>query len=223
MLEFREIERHNFRDILKLSTTESQKFFVATNACSLSQAYAQPECVPLALYDGDTPVGFTMYGLDVEDTEYWIYRLMIDQHRQSKGYGRQALAMVLERIRQDKAHHRVYTSAATPTTPGAGPCTRVWASAPTAAWSTGRSSISWCGNRNALSINKRKRAGAVPTLFFRAKKKDRHAPALFMFLFLTRPRKNRRPQKNQKPRRNQRWSPQQRRKWNRCLPRRQWK
>ena len=72
MLEFREIDRHNFRDILKLSTTESQKFFVATNAYSLSQAYAQPECVPLALYDGDTPVGFTMYGLDVEDTEYWI-------------------------------------------------------------------------------------------------------------------------------------------------------
>ena len=55
MLEFREIGRHNFRDILKLSTTESQKFFVATNAYSLSQAYAQPECVPLALYDGDTP------------------------------------------------------------------------------------------------------------------------------------------------------------------------
>ena len=95
MLEFREIDRHNFRDILKLSTTESQKFFVATNAYSLSQAYAQPECVPLALYDGDTPVGFTMYGLDVEDTEYWIYRLMIDQRHQSKGYGRQALAMVL--------------------------------------------------------------------------------------------------------------------------------
>ena len=110
MLEFREIERHNFRDILKLSTTESQKFFVATNAYSLSQAYAQPECVPLALYEGDTPVGFTMYGLDVEDTEYWIYRLMIDQRHQSKGYGRQALAMVLERIRQDKAHHRVYLS-----------------------------------------------------------------------------------------------------------------
>ena len=75
MLEFREIDRHNFRDILKLSTTESQKFFVATNAYSLSQAYAQPECVPLALYDGDTPVGFTMYGLDVEDTEYWIYQI----------------------------------------------------------------------------------------------------------------------------------------------------
>ena len=83
---------------------------MATNAYSLSQAYAQPQCVPLALYDGDTPVGFTMYGLDVEDTDYWIYRLMIDQYHQSKGYGRQALAMVLERIRQDKAHHRVYLS-----------------------------------------------------------------------------------------------------------------
>ena len=85
MLEFREIDRHNFRYILKLSTTESQKFFVATNAYSLSQAYAQPECLPLALYEGDTPVGFTMYGLDVEDTEYWIYRLMIDQRHPVQG------------------------------------------------------------------------------------------------------------------------------------------
>ena len=110
MLEFRSVDRNNFRDILKLSVGEGQEHFVATNAYSLSQAKAQPECVPLALYDGDTPVGFTMYGLDVEDTEYWIYRLMIDQRHQSKGYGRQALAMVLERIRQDKAHHRVYLS-----------------------------------------------------------------------------------------------------------------
>ena len=49
MLEFREIDRHNFRDILKLSTTESQKFFVATNAYSLSQAYAPVSYTHLTL------------------------------------------------------------------------------------------------------------------------------------------------------------------------------
>ena len=56
MLTFRTIDRHNFRDILALSVGEDQREFVATNAYSLAQAKAQPECVPLALYEGDTPV-----------------------------------------------------------------------------------------------------------------------------------------------------------------------
>ena len=108
MLNFREIDRNNFRDVLKLSVAESQKEYVADNAYSLAQAKAQPECVPLAVYDGDTLVGFAMYAMDVEDKEYWIYRLMVGQQFQSRGYGRKMLALVLDRIKQDPAHHMVY-------------------------------------------------------------------------------------------------------------------
>ena len=43
MLDFRSVDRNNFRDILKLSVGEGQEHFVATNAYSLSQAKAQPE------------------------------------------------------------------------------------------------------------------------------------------------------------------------------------
>lgn len=110
MLTFCTIDRHNFRDILALSVGEDQREFVATNAYSLAQAKAQPECVPLALYEGDTPVGFCMYGLDVNDREYWIYRLMIHKDYQSRGYGRQALTRLLDRIRLDKNHHMVFLS-----------------------------------------------------------------------------------------------------------------
>lgn len=110
MLSFREIDRNNFRDVLKLSVAESQKEYVADNAYSLAQAKAQPECVPLAVYDGDTLVGFAMYAMDVEDKEYWIYRLMVGQQFQSRGYGRKMLALVLDRIKQDPAHHMVYLS-----------------------------------------------------------------------------------------------------------------
>lgn len=110
MLSFRDIDRYNFREVLRLSVAETQKNFVATNAYSLAQAKAQPECVPLAVYDGETLVGFTMYAMDVEDQEYWIYRLMVGQEFQSRGYGRQILSQVLERLRADSAHHRVYLS-----------------------------------------------------------------------------------------------------------------
>ena len=103
MLTLREIDRTNFRDVIKLSVNETQKTYVADNAYSLAQAKAQPECVPLAVYDGDTLVGFTMYAMDQEDQEYWIYRIMVGQQFQSRGYGRKILSMVLDRIRQDSA------------------------------------------------------------------------------------------------------------------------
>lgn len=110
MLTLGEIDRTNFRDVIKLSVNETQKTYVADNVYSLAQAKAQPECVPLAVYDGDTLVGFTMYAMDQEDQEYWIYRIMVGQQFQSRGYGRKILSMVLDRIRQDPAHHMVYLS-----------------------------------------------------------------------------------------------------------------
>ncbi len=44
-------------------------------------------------------IGFTLYGIDEDDHEYWIYRMMIDQKHQGKGYGTQALKLVIEDIK----------------------------------------------------------------------------------------------------------------------------
>ncbi len=110
MIQLRPIDRDNWLAVVKLRVSESQKDFVAANVYSLAQAKAQPECVPLAVYDGDEPVGFVMYCLDEDDKEYWIYRLMIDKAHQGKGYGRQAMKLVLAEIAKDERHHRVFIS-----------------------------------------------------------------------------------------------------------------
>jgi len=110
MINFREIDRNNIWDILKLKVTEEQMHFVATNAVSIAQAKAQPECVPLAIYDGETPVGFVMYCLDLEEKEYCIYRLMVDSRYQRKGYGRDALQKIIDKIKEDKDHHKILIS-----------------------------------------------------------------------------------------------------------------
>ncbi|MCL2873476.1 MAG: GNAT family N-acetyltransferase [Defluviitaleaceae bacterium] len=111
MITLKEIDRHNFKEIIELSVTDDQKDFVASNMRSLAQSKAQPECIPLAIYNGeDVPVGFIMYCLDFEDNEYWIYRLMIDKNYQGKGYGREALKCVLEEIAKDKKYDKVYIS-----------------------------------------------------------------------------------------------------------------
>ena len=112
MLHLVEIDRYNYLQVLDLSVSAEQKSFVASNQYSLAQAYAQPECIPLALYAENRPVGFAMYGLDEDDHQYWIYRLMIDQRFQGVGYGREAMHLLIDRIRglSDEEHNRVYIS-----------------------------------------------------------------------------------------------------------------
>ncbi len=108
MITLREIDRNNFWDCVSLSVADVQQEFVTTNAVSIAQAKVQPECMPLAVYDGDTMVGFLMYCIDEDDGEYWIYRMMIDKAHQSRGYGAQALKLLLDVIRQDASRHCVY-------------------------------------------------------------------------------------------------------------------
>lgn len=107
-----EIDRYNYLHVMDLAVAPEQKPFVATNQYSLAQAYVQPECVPLALYAENKPVGFAMYCLDTDDRQYWIFRLMIDQRYQGRGYGRAAMLLLIDRIRSemDEAHDRIYIS-----------------------------------------------------------------------------------------------------------------
>ena len=112
MLRLAEIDRYNYLPVLDLRVSPEQESLVASNQYSLAQAYAQPECVPLALYAENRPVGFAMYALDEDDHQYWIYRLMIDQRHQRKGYGRAAMELLIDRIRglSDEEHTCVFIS-----------------------------------------------------------------------------------------------------------------
>jgi diamine N-acetyltransferase len=57
----RPITPDNWELCINLKTTDEQQHFVATNLYSLAQAKVFPECIPLALYYGETMVGFLMY------------------------------------------------------------------------------------------------------------------------------------------------------------------
>lgn len=80
---------------------------MASNVESIAQARIQPECVPLAIYEGEVPVGFIMYCIDRDDGDWWVYRFMVDKAHQGKGYGRAALGQVLDRMRTDPEHRIV--------------------------------------------------------------------------------------------------------------------
>jgi len=81
---------------------------VTSNAISIAQSKVQPECIPLIVYDDDFMVGFIMYCIDEDDGEYWIYRMMIDRKYQSISYGKKALISLLDIIKQDKHHNKIF-------------------------------------------------------------------------------------------------------------------
>lgn len=110
MVTLKDVTIENWNTVIRLRTSKEQSRFVADNCVSLAQAHYQKECIPLAIYDDDVAVGFTMYCLDPVDREYWIFRLMVDAKHQSKGYGRKAMELLVERIKEDKDHHRIYIS-----------------------------------------------------------------------------------------------------------------
>lgn len=97
----REIDKTNWMDVLRLKLPAGQERFVASNVFSLAEAKIFPSMAPLAIYAGDVLVGFTMYGRDADDNNVWIYRLMIGDGYQRKGYGRAAMGMVIERLRSE--------------------------------------------------------------------------------------------------------------------------
>jgi len=107
MVSLRKIDEYNFAKVIQLEVADDQQDFVTSNAFSLSQAYVMPECRPLAIYNGMTPVGFAMYALDRDEGEYWVYRLMIDKNQQKKGYGREAMRLLIAHIKKEAPEKKV--------------------------------------------------------------------------------------------------------------------
>ena len=113
MLRLEKITGKNVWDILKLCVSEKQKNFVASNDISIFEAYTaitgNGYAFPFGIYEDDTPVGFLMIGFDTDD--YWedapliakgnynLWRLMIDNHYQNRGYGKEAVRLALEFVK----------------------------------------------------------------------------------------------------------------------------
>jgi len=96
----RPITRENVRAVCRLAVAPEQAGFVAPNARSIAEAYVERDWVPLAIYAGEEPVGFAMFGPDPETGHWWLIRYMIAAEHQRRGHGRAALPLVIARIRE---------------------------------------------------------------------------------------------------------------------------
>lgn len=102
-----EIDRDNWGDIMDLSLRLEQGGLSAPNFHVIGE-YGEPSYVQVGIYSGSQIVGFAMYGFDPDEQQYWIYRLMIDQAEQHKGYGRAALVEIITRLRENPDCDAIY-------------------------------------------------------------------------------------------------------------------
>ena len=111
----RELTRATWEECVDLDVAEHQRNFVSSNLVSLAEAQFYPGTVCRAVYADEVMVGFVMYGPDAEyapneQGAYAFVRLMIDRNHQGKGYGRAAIAAVIESIRNIPESRVLYTS-----------------------------------------------------------------------------------------------------------------
>ena len=101
----RDITGDNYFQVLDLKISPEQEAakFVAPVVRSLADAWYYREegiTYPKAIYAKEDLVGFIMYDLDPESQQVFIWRFLIDQRYQGKGYGRQTIEVVLKMAKE---------------------------------------------------------------------------------------------------------------------------
>ncbi len=101
MIALKKVDEDNFRKVVGIKLNEVQSKFVATNVYSIAQAWIYPEVArPFAIYNDEEVIGFMMIAWDEEEREASIWRFMIAEEHQNKGYGRKAMECALNIIKE---------------------------------------------------------------------------------------------------------------------------
>lgn len=95
----RAITRENWGQCIDLKVSPKQQGFVVSNLYSIAEVQFLPNFEAMAIYADDLLVGFVMFGLDEDDNNYWIYRLMVDEKYQGRGYAKAALLQVIDQVK----------------------------------------------------------------------------------------------------------------------------
>lgn len=98
MICLRLIDQNNWEECIKLKLKQEQQDFIASNLYSIAESKIFPHLKIKSIYFSEVLVGFAMYGIDSDDGNYWIYRFMIDERFQGRGYGKSAMKLIIQDI-----------------------------------------------------------------------------------------------------------------------------
>lgn len=127
MFDARPLEKATLSSILRLEVAPEQRIFVSTSPVTVAQSMFEPASEVFGLWDGEGAVGligmidFTRPDADLVEGEepdnFYLWRLLIDQGQQYKGYGSRALGFFLDRAREKGIARVTLTAVDAPGTP----------------------------------------------------------------------------------------------------------
>lgn len=104
MVSLRPLTESNRQAAEALRVSPSQEQYVSSVTDSLREAAEHPDAHALywVVHDGDTPVGFVMIADEVGRPEYiphYLWKLLIDERYQRRGFGTATLDLIVEYFR----------------------------------------------------------------------------------------------------------------------------
>lgn len=97
------ITKENWEEAIDLTVMEEQKHFIASNLYSIAEVQFLENFKAEGIYCDGKMIGFAMYGIDPDDNNFWIYRLMLDQAYQGKGFGAAAVNLIVDEIKSNNS------------------------------------------------------------------------------------------------------------------------
>lgn len=107
MVNLIELSEENWMDFAGLSVDENQKHYLASNIGILARGYvyrySRANVIGI-VFDG-TPIGLAMVrDMDDEPSCYELQQFMIDRNFQGKGYGFEALKLILAKLKDEQKY-----------------------------------------------------------------------------------------------------------------------
>jgi histidinol dehydrogenase len=102
----RPVDRSNAEAVMKLQVAAGQRAFVSPVDRSLAQVAYEPCGRAMAMFDGEQAVGMMLlYDVRKDDedpaNQLYVWRLLVDARFQKRGYGRLAMAWVVDEARRE--------------------------------------------------------------------------------------------------------------------------
>ena len=110
MINLRDITKKNLISIIDLEVGKHQKDQVASNAVSIAQGNYSKSAWFKGIFNDEIAVGFVMLDLIIEENKCFLWRFMIDEKYQGKGFGKIALTLVVDYVKSLKIFNEIYTS-----------------------------------------------------------------------------------------------------------------
>lgn len=105
-----DITAENWEKICFLNPGMEGREYVASNSFSIAQSIYEKGWIIKGIAKEELLIGFTMYGFSEELTAYELCRFMIDEHYQGKGYGKQALKIIIDEMFRSYGCDKIYLS-----------------------------------------------------------------------------------------------------------------